>query len=103
MKLISTVNENQTNIENIQLSCYTFWKIFERRFVDYLNMIIIHEFVYNNRDNLNTILDKKFSPGSSEEAQKWICEDKTISNLRENLERTLAALKEAKICLDKIF
>ena len=57
-----------------QISCFSYWKVFEKRFVDYLHMTIITKLLFDLKKFTNH-LDKKFSPSSNEQAFKWINED----------------------------
>lgn len=100
--LLTCSAEKYAVIGNIQISCIAYWRVFLKRFVDYLQIKIINEIIYFFRNQLNVYLDKKFSPSSSEQAQNWIVEDKGITTKRETVKRSIENLKKSLEKLHKI-
>ena len=93
--------DNEMSTITMQISCFSYWKVFEKRLVDYLNMTIISKLLLDFR-SLDSVFDKKFAPNSNEQAFKWISEDRNVSNKREKLEKSLKAFEEARELIRKI-
>jgi hypothetical protein len=99
-EILNSHSDEEMNILNIQISCFAYWKVFEKRFVDYCQLIILKKIVYFFRSELSLHLEKKFSPSSEED--DLITEDITINNKRKEIRRSLNNLEEALLELNKV-
>jgi GTPase SAR1 family protein len=93
-------NEDMNNL-NIQISCFAYWKVFEKRFVDYCELILLKKLVFYFEKNLGLLLEKKFSP-SSGNGEVFISEDPGITKKRHIIEESLKNLELAKEKLNLI-
>ena len=100
-KFVRAHYDSDMSTMTMQISCFSYWKVFEKRFVDYLHMTIISKLLLDFR-TLESIFDKKFAPNSNEHAFKWICEDHSVTLKREKLEKSLKAFEEANELIRKI-
>ena len=87
---------------NLQIACYSYWVVFETRFLDYLEMFILKKMVYFFQENLEDIFDRKFSPASNQITQQYLSEDPTITNKRKKLATSIKSLTDAKKELEKL-
>ena len=92
---------NDMSTITMQISCFSYWKVFEKRLVDYLHMTIISKLLLDFR-SLESVFDRKFAPNTNEQAFKWMSEDRSVSNKREKLEKSLKAFEEAQELIRKI-
>jgi len=95
-------SEKDSIILDIQITCFSYWKVFESRFLDYYHMIIITKMVYYFRDNLEINIEKKYSPAASQVASDCLTEDVNISKRRIGYLKSMTALEKAKEELEKI-
>lgn len=92
-------NSEEMNILNIQVSCFVYWKVFEKIFVDYAQKIILSKLVYYYASKLDLLLEKKFSPTANE---NYISEDLSITKKRHDINTSIENLEQAKQELNKI-
>jgi GTPase SAR1 family protein len=88
-------------VVNVQISCFAYWKVVEKRFVDYFHMIILNKLLYKFRE-MSNIFDKKFAPNTNEQAKNWIREDAAVTTKREQIEKSLDAFEEADKLMNTI-
>jgi hypothetical protein len=88
-------------VVNVQISCFAYWKVVEKRFVDYFHVIILSKLVFKFRE-LSNIFDKKFAPNTNEQAKNWIREDAAVTTKREKIEKSLEAFEEADKLMNTI-
>jgi len=93
--------DKEMSVINVQISCFAYWKVVEKRFVDYFHLTILSKLLIYFKD-LPNIFDKKFAPNTNEQAKMWICEDPALSSKREKIEKSLEAFKEAAEQMNKI-
>ena len=94
-------------ILNIQISCFVYWNIFKKRFLDYYFLVIQKNYInyFNAKfDNNNSFLAKldTFSPGRSERGKKLLCEDPRITTRRVEIIKSLKAFADAEIQLENV-
>lgn len=99
--VMQSKNEKDNSILNIQISAYAYWKVFEKRFVDYYQMIILNKLVFYYKKELALLLEKKFSPSSNTDSN-WLSEDPIIAKRRSEIRKSLQALESAKDEINKI-
>ena len=87
-------SKNNPEIFNIQISCFAYWKVFEKRFADYCEMIILNKLVYFYQRRLGLMLEKRFSPSITKE--NYITEDISITRRRHEILDSLKRLESAK-------
>lgn len=80
---------------NLQIACLSYWSVFETRFLDYLELIILKKMVFFFHENLEDYLDKTFSPSSNKLSQEAIKEDSGITSKRKTIERSIKNFREA--------
>lgn len=85
------------NAQSIQVACYAYWKVFEKRFIDTYQVIILSKLVYFYQKNLALMLEKKFSPSTSKE--NFLMENLEITKRRKDLDSSITNLEQA---LDEI-
>ena len=93
--------DKDMSVVNVQISCFAYWKVVEKRFVDYFHMIIVSKLLLYFKC-LPTIFDKKFSPNSNELSRTWINEEETTTTKREKCEKSLRAFEDAAKLMDTI-
>jgi hypothetical protein len=98
--VLNAQSNDDLNAVNIQISCFAYWKVFEKRFVDYFQMIILRKMVYFYQKNLGLMLEKKFAPNISKDS--YINEDTEITKRRHDLETSIKNLEMAKEQLNTI-
>ena len=49
-KFVRSHYDKEMSVINIQISCFSYWKVFEKRFVDYFHMTVISKLLYDFRD-----------------------------------------------------
>ncbi len=98
--ILKAHSNDQMNILNIQTSCFAYWKVFEKRFVDYCELVILRKLVYYYQKDLGLMLEKKFSPSTTSDL--FITEDCTITKKRHDIEESMKNLELAKEKLSQI-
>jgi GTP-binding protein EngB required for normal cell division len=93
-------NEDMNNL-NIQISCFAYWKVFEKRFVDYCELILLKKLVFYYVKDLGLMLEKKFSPSSSN-GEVFISEESSITKKRHAIDASIKNLELAKEKLNQI-
>ena len=93
--MMSSHSNDDINVLNVQISSFAYWKVFEKRFVDYTQKVILNKLVYYYTRELALILDKKFSPSSGYE-NNFITEDFSITKKRHEIGESIKNLEMAK-------
>jgi hypothetical protein len=97
--MTESVSNESNHVLNIQISCFSYWKVFEKRFIDYSQIFILRYLLYYYVKELGLILEKKFSPVVNENN---ITEDFSISKKRHEIITSIENLEVAKFELSKI-
>ncbi len=103
--LYSNSNSDQDLIVfTIQVSCFAYWKVFQKRFTDYACLIILSKLIYHFRDEMAKYIEKKFSPTDDDESEnnQYLMEDTSILLKRKDIRQSLENLEQALIHLQKI-
>ena len=87
---------------NLQFACLSYWIIFESRFLDYLEMAILNKMVYFFQENLEDLIEKKFSPITNKFSDRAMEEDASITSRRKKLQGSIDAFSEALDILQKV-
>ena len=106
-KLFSkNVMQSQTDIEhvilNIQISCFAYFNIFQKRFLDHYFLVIQKQYVYYLKNGIVPVIEKEFSPAASDRGKKLISEESKITKRREELIKSMKAFENAEIELNKV-
>jgi hypothetical protein len=91
--VIISHDNNVLTVRNIQISCFAYWKIFEKRFVDTYQNIISMKLVHFYVKGLGLMLEKKFSPSVCK--TDFITEEVSITKKRKDIEDGLNRLNHA--------
>jgi hypothetical protein len=90
---IMSSDNDVISVMNIQISCFAYWKIFEKRFVDTYQNIILRKLLYFYDKELGLMLEKKFSPSVCK--TNFITEEVSITKKRNDIEESLERLNLA--------
>lgn len=93
-------DDDEMCILNLQVACFAYFKVFEKRFVDTYQMLIMNNMIMYHQKNLAIIIEKKFSPTVTH--ANYIEEDPSILQKRQNLQNSITNLEVAKDELNKI-
>jgi hypothetical protein len=91
--MINSSNNDDQNAQSIQIACYAYWKVFEKRFIDSYQVIILSKLVYFYQKNLALMLEKKFSPNSTKE--NFLMENLEVTKKRKDLDISIRNLEQA--------
>ena len=94
--------DNEMGVQNFQISLFAYFKVFEKRFVDYFCLSIFEHFIYYFDDGFLSYLSKKYSPDPENISYKWISESENISYQRLFLNTSLSKMEKALEELNKI-
>ena len=106
-KLFSkNVMQSKNDIElialNIQISCFVYFNIFQKRFLDHYFLVIQKQYVYYLKNGIVPVIEKEFSPAASDRGKKLISEESKITKRREELIKSMKAFENAEIELNKV-
>lgn len=101
LNVLNAITEEEIYVLNLQISCYAYWKVFQKRFVDYYQLIILHNFLTFYHKNLTKTLERIFNEKFLIE-NDLIVEREDIAEKRLGINSRLLALENAQREINKI-
>ena len=95
-KILESQSDLDMAVVNLQIACFAYWKVIEKRFLDYYHNKLVIELVFYFRDKLRAHLHELFSPILSEIGRGLICEKKDITTRRAALKTSSERLRKAE-------
>eukprot|EP00357_Protocruzia_adherens_P036460 CAMPEP_0114985458 /NCGR_PEP_ID=MMETSP0216-20121206/7870_1 /TAXON_ID=223996 /ORGANISM="Protocruzia adherens, Strain Boccale" /LENGTH=650 /DNA_ID=CAMNT_0002347761 /DNA_START=71 /DNA_END=2023 /DNA_ORIENTATION=- len=99
----STMDE--TVLDN-QVALYTYWRVFMKRFVDYVHLKLKHNTIFYLKKNITKVLNEEFSPMSGsrqDQVKAWMVQSPSVAGKRKLLTERKRKLQEAKHVLDSVY
>ena len=87
---------------NLQISCFCYWRVVEKRFMDYFHAKMIKNFVGFFKNKLKTHLCDDLSPIFNESVKSLIFETSSMATERNNLKKSIEDLSRAKTDMESI-
>jgi len=102
-KISKAHSDSEMAIQNIQISLFAYFKVFEKRFADYFYLNILKHLVYYfSKDFINRIEDK-FSPYPGSFAEHFIADSEETVSKRKKLTERLSKMDESYKIINSIF
>ncbi len=103
MKDIYNLKKNppKLNILNFQISCFAYWYIFKKRFLDLYFLILQKHYVLYYKEKFESILEYTFIP-STDQGKDLINEDPKVKRRRDEILKSIEAFEKAESELTKI-
>lgn len=102
-QISSKKDEQENSISHIQIKCFAYWNIVNKRFSDYFNMTCLKYIVKYFTKELENQIEMKYSPSVNENNHSLISESHSISIKRSKLRTDIKNLNEALLKIQKVF
>lgn len=91
--IIKNVKSNK-NCNKVMISCFSYWKVLSKRFIDYFSKLAISKFVKYFDEEFSNDIEKKYTP-YKDTGLRLIFEEKSIQIQRKKNQKSLDNFKKA--------